>query len=341
MLFLFGIYKGVEDGSVDYIRENKADLWILQRNSTNILRGTSILPAFQKNIIQKNENVETVAQILILLTTIKKGSEHSTIFLAGYDPEFRLGGPPKILQGRNIRSGNEIVLDKSYAKKNKFHIGDTAVILDDTLLVVGISEGTNAFVIQYAFTTLKEAQLLLGFPNIITCDMIKLKKGSDLNKTAGQLKSLLKGVNIYNYEEFLENNIKEMESGFLPILYAVAGLGAIVLTAVLSLILSINILEKKKEFAVIKILGAPKNFLPKIVFQQAITVISTAGIFSIIFFFPLVSIIENISPEVSTKTTVSQILIVISAGLVMSLISSIVSLRRLRKIYPMEVFNDR
>ncbi|HSR17778.1 MAG TPA: ABC transporter permease, partial [Ignavibacteriaceae bacterium] len=222
MLFLLGIYKGVADGSVDYIRENKADLWVLQHNATNILRGTSILTTFHGEIIKKCKDVESVSPVLLLLTSIKNSKGNSTIFLAGYNPSFSLGGPPKILEGRNVREDKEIVLDQSFAKKNKFNVEDKIEINNDTLTVVGISSGTNAFVIQYAFTTIKEAQSIIGFPNLVTCFLIKLKKGSSAGQTLQTLSKMLSGTVIYSHHEFLNNNIKEMESGFLPILYTVA-----------------------------------------------------------------------------------------------------------------------
>ncbi|MDT3696002.1 MAG: FtsX-like permease family protein [Ignavibacterium sp.] len=341
MLFLFGIYKGVADGSVEYIRENKVDLWVLQRNSTNILRGTSILSAYQTGRIKKNENVIEVSPALLLLTTVKNSGKRSTIFLAGYDIETGLGGPPKLIKGKNVNADNEIVLDNSFALNNGFNVGDELIILEDTLKVCGISSGTNAFVIQYAFTTLAEAQSLLGFPGIVTCYLVKLKNGSDVNETAAEIQELIAGSVVYNHNDFLENNIKEMESGFLPILYAVASLGAIVLTTVLSLILSINILERKKDFAVMKILGSPSGFLPKLIIQQAVFISLISGGLSLILYFPLVSIIEKLSPEVSTITTLSQILIVLIVGLLMGVLSSIIALSRLRKIYPLEVFYER
>ena len=143
MLFLFGIYRGVADGSVEYIRENKVDLWVLQRNSTNILRGTSILSAYQKERIKKNKNVEEASPVLLLLTTVKNTDKRSTIFLAGYDPATGLGGPPRIIKGRTISGDDEIVLDNSFALNNGFNVGDDLVILDDTLKVTGISSGTK------------------------------------------------------------------------------------------------------------------------------------------------------------------------------------------------------
>ena len=341
MLFLFGIYKGVADGSVEYIKENKVDLWMLQRNSTNILRGTSILSAYQKERIKKNENVLEASPVLLLLTTVKNSDKRSTIFLAGYDPVTGLGGPPKIIKGRTIYADNEIVLDNSFALKNGFDVGNNLVILDDTLKVTGLSSGTNAFVIQYAFTTLTEAQSLLGFPGIVTCYLVKVKNSKDVIKTSKELQSLIGGSAVYNHKDFLANNIKEMESGFLPILYAVASLGAIVLTTVLSLILSINILERKKDFAVMKILGAPSGFLPQLIVQQAVFITLISGLMSVLIYFPLVSLIEKLSPEVSTITTPFQIIIVLSVGLVMGMLASVIALSRLRKIYPLEVFYER
>lgn len=341
MLFLFGVYEGVADGSVDYIRENKADLWILQRNSTNILRGTSILPLKEKELIEQNANVQSVSPVLLLISTISNSDNHSTIFLAGYNPEAGLGGPPEIIKGRNVISDNEIVLDNSFAVKNGFNPGDKVFILDDTLTVSGISRGTNAFVIQYAFTTLEEAQSLFNYPGIVTCYLVKLRDGSRISSTTEELRSVLKNAVVYNHNDFLRNNIKEMESGFLPILLAVAALGAVVLTVVLSLILSINILEKKKDFAVMKILGASRFFLPKLILQQALFICLSADALSIIIYFPLVFIIEQISPEISTKTTVFQIIVVLAVSLVMGMLSSIIALNRLRKIYPLEVFYER
>jgi putative ABC transport system permease protein len=341
MLFLFGVYKGVEDGSVEYIRENKADLWILQRNATNLLRGSSMLPIQHKEVIENDEDVLDVYPVLLIITTIKNSDKRSSIFLAGYETENGLGGPPKLIEGKNVKTDNEIVLDKSFAMNNGFKVGDHVVILDDTLMVTGISTGTNAFVIQYAFTTLAEAQSLLGLPDIVTCYLVKTKNGADLKRTAERLQSKIDGSAVYDHPEFLSNNVKEMESGFLPILYAIATLGAIVLTTVLSLILSINILERKKDFAVMKILGSPAGFLPKLIIQQALLISISSGVLSVLLYFPLVDLIEKVSPEVSTVTTTLQVVLVLAVGMLMGLLSSVIALSRLRKIYPLEVFYER
>jgi ABC-type antimicrobial peptide transport system permease subunit len=129
-----------------------------------------------------------------------------------------------------------------------------------------------------------------------------------------------------------------MESGFLPLLFIVAFIGAVVLMAILSLILSVNVLEQRNDFAVMKALGSPRGFIRHIVVKQALILAGTGSVLALCIFFPLVKLIEKLSPEVSTVTSIEQVLVVLGAVLLIGLISTIVPNRRLRHIYPLEVF---
>jgi len=338
IIFLLGIYNGVAEGSVDYIRQNKVDLWVLQKSSTNILRGTSILSTNIENSICENSEVENVTPILLLLTTVKTKADFATLFIAGYPPNSKFGGPPSIYSGRKVRSSGELVLDKAFAAKMNLEIGDTVEVQDIPLCIVGLCTGTNAFVIQYGFTTLNCAKSLLGFRGLVTCYLIKLKTESNTEQVLQKIQSKLQGVVVYDYDTFLQNNIRETESGILPIFYAVAGIGGVVLTVILSLILSINILEKKDDFALMKALGAANGFLPKLIIYQSLTISFISTIIAIGLFFPMTKLIEFLSPEVSPKTTLYQLIIIICLVCAMSLISSFISIRRLRNIFPLEVF---
>jgi putative ABC transport system permease protein len=339
MLFLLAIYRGVADGSVEYIRENKTDLWILQRNATNILRGSSILSTGYQNGIRGVPGVRSISAVLLLLSTVKKEDTHATIFLAGYDHKAGIGGPPQIVEGRPVQNDDEIVLDKSFAAKLNFTVGDQVHIQDDSLRLVGLSAGTNALVIQYGFVTLHRAQYLIGFPSIVTCFLVTTEDEGQIATVAQGIRDELPGVEVYDHETFLQNNIYEMESGFLPLLYTIAAIGAIVLTAILSLLLSINILERRKDFAVLKTLGSPTGFLRNLVIQLALLITTASSIAALALFFPLTAIIERIAPEVSTKSSPEQILVVLFIVAVMSLLSSFISVQRVRRIYPLEAFS--
>jgi ABC-type antimicrobial peptide transport system permease subunit len=339
MLFLWSVYSNVADGAVEYIRRNQVDLWVLQRNAWNILRGSSLLSTGHGIIISEVEGVESASPVLLLLSGIRKNGEAATVFLTGYKPEERVGGPPAIVKGRLIINDDEIVLDKAFAAKMGYAVGDRVLIYDDTLKVVGLSAGTNAFAIQYAFVSLDRAQSLIRVPSIVTCFLVRVKEGYTPSLVAERIREELPGLEVYDHATFLQNNIREMESGFLPFLFIIAVLGAVVLTVILSLLLSINILERRKDFAVLKVLGSPGWYLPKIVIKQALFMCSLGSVVALVLYFPMVMLIESVSPEVSTATSLDQIVVVVCIALLIGMLSSFISIHRLRSIYPLEVYS--
>ena len=275
---------------------------------------------------------------LFILSTLKMEGRAATVFLGGYNPADRYGGPPALTGGRNIRTDDEIVLDRSFAEKYGLQIGDSVHINHQALQITGFSTGTNAFVIQYAFVSLKRAQSLIEFNTLVTCFCADVKTGQHVGSVRDDLLRDVPGIVVYTHDEFLQNNIYEMQSGILPLLYAVAAIGSIVLTVILTLILSINILEYRMDFAVMKILGAPGRYLPGLIVNQALFLTYSATAIGLILFFPMVGLIREISPEIETITSFAHIFIIILVVGVMALISAFISLRKLGKIYPLEVF---
>ena len=257
MLLLVSIYKGVSYGSVEYVRSSKTDLWVLQEHATNILRSTSLLPLSCQEGLSKIQGVKSVSPVIFILASINLKDRNATLYLTGFEPESLTGGPPKIIKGRSILSDNEIVLDKAFAAKYKFRIGDKVPIKNDSLIVTGICTGTNMFVIQYAFISLKKAHEIIGFKYVVSVYQICVVPGSVIENIKSGIYSGFKDIVVFDKTTFIKNNMQEMESGIIPLLFIVTFISAIVLTAILSLILSVSILEKRRDFAIIKALGSP------------------------------------------------------------------------------------
>jgi putative ABC transport system permease protein len=338
MLFLLAIYRGASEGSVGYVRESRADLWILQKHSTNILRSSSLLPASIGLIIQKVDGIESAAPVFFILSSVNTAKGPATLYLTGYDIKTGIGGPPDIFKGNSVTKDNEIVLDRSFASKYNINIGDNLYVKDDTLKVAGLSSGTNMFVIQYAFISLQKAHEIVGYPFLVSCFQVKLKPDAD---PAGIIKNLMDRISdiaVFDQKTFLNNNKREMESGILPLLYTVAFIGAIVLTAILSLILSMHVLERRNDYAIMKALGAPAGFLPTLIIKQAIVLSFCGMIAATVFFFPLLHFVEKLSPEIAGKSSFWQIVLVLTGTGIICLVSSVIPIGKLRKIYPLDVF---
>ena len=338
MLFLLAIYYGVSDASVRYVRESDADIWVLQRHAANLLRGTSLLTSKHGTIIREIEGVKSIAPILFFTATVNVPNNTASMHLVGYDPKTGKGGPPEIVEGDTLQNNDQIILDYAFAAKYKLKIGDKLPIRDDTLTVAGLSGGTNLFVIQFAFITLSEARRLLGISSILSCYQVLIVPGYDMASVAEKIRSASPDFAVFDRVTFLNNNIHEAETGVMPLLYVVALIGAIVLTALLSLILSVYVLEEQKDYAIMKALGAPAGFIPRIVIQQSLILANSGLIIAILLFDPMLSAVKKFSPTISAESSVLQILIVAAGLLVISLLSSILPLLRQRHIYPLEVF---
>src|SRR5450756_585286 len=72
MLFLLSVYFGVGEGTMEYIKSNKADLWVLQKNAENILRHASVLLMDQGITIRGFKGVRAVSPVLMLISNTRR-----------------------------------------------------------------------------------------------------------------------------------------------------------------------------------------------------------------------------------------------------------------------------
>lgn len=338
VFFLLGIYRGVSIGSVEYVKKSDADLWVLQKHATNILRSTSILRSRHGRALEEIDGIDMVGSVVFILASVQLPQGAKTLYFTGYDEETGQGGPPELQSGRSIAADREVVLDHSFAAKYRIELGDSLKVKNDTLTVVGLSKGTNMFVIQYAFISLSEAYRIVGFAGIASCYLVKFKKNAIEKNVIQRIRLELPDVEVYDRETFLQNNINELESGILPLLFFIAILSCVLLTSILSLILSINVLEKRKDYAIMKAIGAPGWFIVRTVIYQAFLLAFSGLVIALILFYPLIYLVGNLSPEVSIMTSAGQIIAVAGGVMIISLVSSVFPILKLRKIYPMEVF---
>ena len=88
ILFILGIYNGVAIGSVEYVKQTNADLWVLQVNNNDIMRGTSILPYEYIKVFKRDSTIQSVTPVLLFFTNIKTNNINTTVLLDGFVPSY-------------------------------------------------------------------------------------------------------------------------------------------------------------------------------------------------------------------------------------------------------------
>ena len=337
ILFLVAIFEGVKEGSTGYIVNSPAEIWICQKNSTNLLRSSSFIYSSKCQEIEKLRNIKNVEGILRIIATAQIESKPITLFIFGFDPNASLSSPITIEGSTNITNG-EIILDESFANKYNLSIEDTFSIKNRTFQVAGISTGTNATLAQFSFTTIEDAQQLLGFSSILSFYLVSVKDKTKIEKTLQLLKHKFPDYAVYNKEEFIQNNIDELKTGVLPILGIIALLGFITGITIITLMLYSAVQERREDYALLKAIGMQQKNLIVIVFYQSIIISFLAYSLSLIFYAIFSPYIVTLVPEISMKLTLEFVVLLSICSVVIGLISSFASIHKLSGIYPAEVF---
>jgi len=338
MLFLFGIYEGVKQGATSYVLNSPADIWVCQKNSTNLLRTSSFMPSAFEIELSGVKGVDGSTGILRVLATANISGKSVTLFVFGFDPMSRLGAPSLFIQGNSaIRSG-EIILDRAFAAKHRLTAGDSLQIQGLTFRVSGISEGSNAIVAQFAFTTLKDAQRLLGLPDIVSFFLLKADEKQNVLALVESLRERFQFLSIFSKEEFIKNNLQEMETGVLPVLWTIALFGAMVGVSIITLLLYGSILERREDYALLKAVGARQRFLILLVLQQSLLGTLAAFVFGLLMNIVCAPLLIKAVPEIFLHFTLRDTVAVFAASLFIGALGSWGAIQKLARIYPAEVF---
>jgi putative ABC transport system permease protein len=337
MLFLLGVYEGVKAESNGYAQERPTDLWISQSNSTNLIRSTSLLSASLGEGISAIGGVDSLAPLLRTIGTSEIRGRSVTFFILGIDPAAPATAP-SLAEGTALNRRGEIVLDRSFAAKHGLGIGDTVQVQERAFRVAGLSTGTNAVVTQFTFMTLADARELMGVPDLVSFWLVSVKHRTSRGSVADTVRARFPGLNAFTHEEFVRNNLDEMRTGLLPILSTIAVLGAMTGGAVLTLLLYGGVLEKRADYALLKAIGASHRFVVLLVARQSLVAVAAGLGFGALAYAAGVPILTLLVPEIALAMTLPVALTVTLAALAIGAAGSWLPIRKLRHIYPAEVF---
>ena len=97
---------------------------------------------------------------------------------------------------------------------------------------------------------------------------VKLAKGAKPDSTAARIKGKVRGIQIIQSDKFISGLVDSISS-FLVILYAVSLLVILITVLTLSIVFTLTINERLREFSILRVLGADFSRLRAIVFTEA------------------------------------------------------------------------
>jgi putative ABC transport system permease protein len=316
-LLLTGLAAGFHNEIDRTIGGVRADAWVLPAGVSGPFTAVTSLTDTEVAAVAAEPGVRRADPLIIASEALLDGSAVRGVVLIGHGSG-GLGEPP-VREGRQARAGGEIVVDgRSHAQ-----LGSSVVIAGRTFLVVGRTHGQTLYggvpaaylllddarSVAFGGKPLETAIVTSGIPQQVPAGLAAHTNGDVRSDSRRQINGAVKSIN--NSQSFM---------------YVVA---AVIIAA----LLYISALERNRDFAVLKALGASSiGLFASVAGQGAIVAVAAAGLGAAI------SSLLKIEFSQPVEVPTSAYLLLPVVGLAVGLLASLVAVRRATGVDPARAF---
>lgn len=157
VMAMSGIYRGLIGDATKVVEATAAEIWVVQKNTRGPFAESSRLPEDTEHSIAAVEGVRRASPVSFQYVQIPHGKQPIRLLLMGYKLG-GIGGPPVIVAGRTITKKHyEIVTDRKagYVVGDTIHLG-----LEDYVVVGLTKGMTSPAGDPVAFLSLADAQII-------------------------------------------------------------------------------------------------------------------------------------------------------------------------------------
>jgi putative ABC transport system permease protein len=336
VLLLMGLYDGWRANMAAYLQHVHTDLWVGQKGASDLFHTLSLLPGSGAQLLRRIEGVDRVSAFLGRLLTCEIQGRQRHLFLVGVDEN--LNGPVRMVEGTTASREGEIVIDRVFARKEGLHLGATLTVAGQSLRIVGIAEGGNVFLYQYAFVTLAQAQRLFGLQGYVNYFLVRLAPSVRTEDVTARIVQASPLVSVFAKDQFVANNVSLTGDNFLPILYVLEALGLLIGTVVIGLTLSAMTVERGPEYGVLKAIGAPDWTLYCTTSLQALACGLCGWLLGIPLSWGATALAQHFVPQFPAASYPRHALWMLGCTVGMSIVAAVVPARRIARIDPVIAF---
>ncbi len=284
--------------------------WIIAEGVASPFTAVSVLP------LALESSLDGATPVVVSRTSLTWGAQKSDAIVFGH----RRGalGSPTIIDGEAATTADQVVVDDSL----DLGVGDSVSIGGELLTVVGLTEDSSVLAgVPFIFTDLTFAQQAA----FNSTDVVSAYVG------AGGL-GATDGADLLTTEEVATNTLEPIDDAIASI-DLVRALLWIVAAIVVGAVIYLSALERTRDFAILKAVGAGGSLLGGGLALQAVIIALTAAIIGGI----LATFIQPFFP-LPVKVPTSAYWQVPIVAMVIGLLAAVVGVRRVNQTDPAEAF---
>lgn len=284
VLSMIGIYRGLVEDALRLVRTPKPDLWVVEAGRKGPFAESSRIPGLTREMIASQGGVVEAGSVTYQSVEAFRHGEKLRLYVVGFEPG-RPGGPSELLEGRSIaRSHFELIVDR----RTGLALGEHIRLGRDTFTVVAVtgdqvSSGGDPVV----YMTLKDSQTLQFEPepavarreaaagkpaadeDIVNAVIVRLAPGVSPGLAAEGMKRWkhLSVLTQQEQEDLLIKSVVERNRKQI-------GLFTVILISVSAVIIALIIytmtMDKVREIATLKLIGAPDRVIVGLIVKEAL-----------------------------------------------------------------------
>ncbi|WP_417809152.1 ABC transporter permease [Thioclava sp.] len=284
VLAMIGIYNGLVADALAVVKAPAADVWVVEAGTQGPFAEASAIPTNTRDAVARMPGVAEAGAITYQTIEATHAGKTLRLYVIGYETG-RPGGPSEIVEGRGIGTSHfELVADR----KTGLAVGDTIRLGRNRFTVVGLVEDAmNSGGDPAVFMTLSDAMTLQttldpaasrvqaarGTDAVksasVAAVITRVEPGADvdlLTATVRQWKHLAALTQAEQEQLLLASVVDRARRQiglFLGILLSVSAV-------VIALIIYTMTMEKLKQIATLKLIGAPDRTIIGLIVQQAL-----------------------------------------------------------------------
>ena len=338
VLALDAIVAGVSSQLTSYIDRAGADVWVAQAGVRNLHMVASWLPASDTADVAGVKGVVAVTPILYVTDAISANDQRAIAYVIGLPGDATMGLPWEIAEGKAIPGPGEAVVGRDFARQAGVGIGGRVTILGRDLRIVGLSEGTGNLLNGIAFISANDFEAARGSAGLVSFVLVRTAPGTSPDAVASAIERTVPGVSALSRGAFAAEERRLVMQMAGDVIATMNGVGFVVGLAVVALTVYVATLARRREYGVLKALGARARFLYAVVLAQAVLSVLLGFATAVVFTSAVAAVVHAVGLPLALVIDVSSLLKVAAFGAVIAAIASILPIRQVASIDPAVVF---
>jgi len=331
------MFFGVTEDSANLIDRAQAELWVFKEGD-NHLNAPSLVPETMLGRARRLDGVIQACAVDILMGNLKI-SDNRQVTVVGIDPDCPLLLPWNVVEGDSagLRRNDTVVVDDLALRSSPVRVGDVIKLNDKEMTVVAITRNNKSFSSPFVYTNLRTFTGIRGMPDYYSFVAVHLKPDADRAQIIQRLTSAHSDIAVAEAQEFRRATIAALIAQGVGMIFSVVFVGVLVGVLIITLTMYTATMERLRDFAILKALGATRWKIQTIVLEQAITETLASFGFGLAASWGVDYMVKTAS-GISVRFELAAVAGCLVAMLVLAILGSLISIRKAVSVDPGIVF---